>query len=261
VSTHAADSVSNASSNNLNLHISQYSLAAAVAGVSMLALVQPAAGEVVVTKKTIPIPMSPFGMPETVEISMTNNGVNDFEFNLYNDSIVDARLLLVGGARQQNGVIASYPTTNLTTYASILARGEQIGPSANFFSYSIRPLVEGSQTSGGRRQIRGHWGGNPKNHYLGVRFQMNGQTHYGWIRLTVTTNAEKNGPFLSAKITGYAYETVANKPIKAGTAATPTAEVREPRNVPHQVGPSLGMLAAGAEGMPLWRREETLPSR
>jgi hypothetical protein len=47
----------------------------------------------------------------------------------------------------------------------------------------------------------------------------------------------------------------ANKPIKAGTAATaasveqPTTGVQQLHN--QEAGPSLGMLAAGAEGMPI----------
>lgn len=55
--TQRAGSASKASSNNLNRQIAQYSLAAAVAGVGMFALVQPAAGEVVLTKKAIHIPL------------------------------------------------------------------------------------------------------------------------------------------------------------------------------------------------------------
>lgn len=69
----------------------------------------------------------------------------------------------------------------------------------------------------------------------------------------MTTDPNRHHPSMSAEITAYAYETVPNKAIKAGTAATATAVLQSP---PHQTGPSLGMLAAGAEGMPLWRREE-----
>ena len=80
-----------------------------------------------------------------------------------------------------------------------------------------------------------YWGGDPKDRYVGVRFLIGGQTHYGWIRLTVTTSTEEAAREL--RITGYAYETLANKPILAGTAATaataekPTAAVRGPENI------------------------------
>ena len=261
MSTRLTKLVRKATSNNLNRQVAQYSLAAAVAGVSMLALAAPAAGEVVVTKKTIHIPMSPWQSPETVNVSLANNGVNDIKFNLYSDTAIDSRFLLVGGARSQDGVIASY---NFTTYASVLGRGAKIGPSAFFFSYSTRPLIEGSRTSEGSKHLRGKWGGNSPNRYLGVRFQLNGQAHYGWIRLTVTTDPKLKGALLSATITGYAYETTPNKPILAGTAGTaaaarekPSAEVQLPESIQNQSGPSLGMLAAGADALPIWRREET----
>jgi mannitol-specific phosphotransferase system IIBC component len=78
--TQPTDSSKKSSSNNLNCQMAQYSLVAAVAGLGMLALAQPAAGEVVVTKKTIPIPLTSVGVPEPVKISMANNGINDFSF-------------------------------------------------------------------------------------------------------------------------------------------------------------------------------------
>ncbi len=256
MSTQPTNSVSKPSAGR-NHQIAQYSLAAAVAGVSLLALAQPAAGEVVVTKKTIHIPVSPRSMPEFVTISMANNGVDNFSFIL---SSAGVRELLVGGLNpgengSHNQIIAG---GDFYGKALALPRGAKIGPSAGsgYFS-SFFPLVEGTNASRGSFYSRGYWGGNPKNKYLGVRFQLNSQTHYGWIRLTVTTNVKSGKPSLEATITGYAYETVANKPIKAGTAAIATAEVHVPHKTQRPTGPSLGMLAAGAEGLTLWRREES----
>ena len=83
MSTQPADSIRIASSNRLNRQVAQYSLAATMAGVSMLALVAPGAAEVVITKKTIPIPLSPLGAPHPVRISMANNGMNEFTFRGY----------------------------------------------------------------------------------------------------------------------------------------------------------------------------------
>ena len=100
-----------------------------------------------------------------------------------------------------------------------------------------------------------------ERHGLGVRFQLNGQTHYGWVRLTVTSNVKLNKPTLEATITAYAYETVPNKPILAGTAEKTTAEVQVPQDIQKPGQPSLGMLALGSDALPLWRREETLTSR
>jgi hypothetical protein len=54
---------------------------------------------------------------------------------------------------------------------------------------------------------------------------------------------------ISATITAYAYETVANKPITIGS----TTEMADEPKAPN---PSLGMLAMGTDGLTLWRREE-----
>ena len=97
MSTQPTESPSKASSSNLNQQVGLYSLAAAVAGVSMLALAQPAVGEVVVTKKTIHISLAPSDMPEPVTISMANSGVDNFSFILSGGrSSRGLRQLLVG---------------------------------------------------------------------------------------------------------------------------------------------------------------------
>jgi hypothetical protein len=49
-----------------------------------------------------------------------------------------------------------------------------------------------------------------KKGYLGVRFQVSGQTHYGWIQFRTDENL-KNGT-----IVDWAYEDQADKPIRAG---------------------------------------------
>jgi hypothetical protein len=73
--------------------------------------------------------------------------------------------------------------------------------------------------------------------YLGLRFVIAGKLHYGWARLDVTGNGE--GVF-NAVLTGYAYETVANKGIVAGRTKGPAVIALEPG--------SLGALAAGHNG-------------
>jgi len=258
MSTQPTASAKKTSSNHLSRQVAQYSIAAAVAGVSMLALAAPAAGEVVVTRKTIPVPLTTLDALEPVKVSMANNGIDDFRFYLAGDT--GFRFLWVDRSNSSNGVIpsATYPAT-----AKILPRAAKIGPSADFRCCYVDVIEHSFTNTDGPRKFSGQWGGNPQNSYLGVRFLLNGQTHYGWIRLTVSTYANAGQPYMSAKITGYAYETVPNKPILAGTAATvtsasekPTAKAQAPKNIKNQAGPSLGMLAAGADALPVWRREE-----
>src|SRR5260370_35439347 len=110
-----------------------YSVAAAAAGVSMLALAQPAEGEVVVTRSNIPIPPSYYGGTQyLVPIDLNNDGITDFSFSLYvfayhafiNDLHVEPK---DGGA-----VVSSHPIGAF--YASALKPGAKIGPLAHFSS-------------------------------------------------------------------------------------------------------------------------------
>jgi len=72
--------------------------------------------------------------------------------------------------------------------------------------------------------------------YLGVRFDISGNTHYGWIQVNVP-----GGTFpTSATITGYAYEDIADKQITAGAIPEPG---------------SLALLALGAAGLAAWRKK------
>ena len=252
MTTHSADPVAKPTSKDFNRQVSLYSLAAAVAGVSILALAEPAVAEVVVTHKTIPIPLSPQGEPKPVEISLANNGIDNITFIL--NSGRSFRELNVHGVTGNDGVIDG---GTWSASAMALLPGKQIGPKNSFWYGNAR--VESSVSYPSAKIFRGYWGGNPADKYLGVRFQINGQFHYGWVRLRVTTSKQVRPPTMSAEITEYAYETKANQPINAGQ--TKTAEIRVPANIQDQSGPSLGMLADGADGLALWRREGTSTSR
>jgi hypothetical protein len=247
MSASSSHSARKASSNDFSRQSGLYSLAAAAAGVSMLALAQPAAGEVVVTKKTIPV----IG---DVSIDINHDGINDFEFYNY-FSFGSADLTVRGGLPGGGGGAF---VVGPSAYASPLMRGAQIGPAANFSPSSTFASIEkGMHLGYSNETLDGPWGGNPQNRYLGVRFRIDGQTHYGWVRLSVFTLPK--GAW-GATITAFAYETVPDKPILAGTAETSAAELKFPENIQNQRGPSLGMLAAGADSWPRWRREATSTS-
>jgi hypothetical protein len=94
-----------------------------------------------------------------------------------------------------------------------------------------------------------------KNRYLGIKFQINGQFHFGWARITVTPT--KTGFYTT--LTGYAYETIPNKPIIAGATKGPDEDDQlAPASLKTHTGEptSLGLLALGAPGLSIWRREE-----
>jgi hypothetical protein len=105
--------------------------------------------------------------------------------------------------------------------------------------------------------VGGHFA-NTNQRYLGLKFTISGQVHFGWVgfsRVTVTENGSL--PVVDATVRGFAYETLPNKPIAAGqrsefTDLVPCVQVSEGQ-------PTLECLASGWSGMSVWRNEEVSP--
>jgi hypothetical protein len=238
-------------------YLNLYSIAA---GVSILALAQPAEASVVVTNTNIAI-----NPGNSVTVDLNNDGAKDFAFAVavggYDHSFYATLAItpltggkVVGGARGALG-----------PYVSALASGASIGGAAHFSSSAVRGQVTVEHSNGGESgptstyKAYGKWTPGTSS-YIGVRFLINGTIHYGWIRLTVSRTIVFSGALrVSGTITEYAYETVANKKIGAGAttdvASRSSAHGNQSKALA-SLGPSLGMLAIGSEGLPLWRREE-----
>jgi hypothetical protein len=234
-----------------------YSLAAAAASVSALALAQPAEAEIIITNKTIPIHA---GTPVTLDLN--GDGIADFQFylrtyffhNTSNNYLYGYNLTAGGAVIGQGGLL------------SAMARGAKIGPGGPFLGSKVEHFVEVSHMcttlcSGGTRagytfdqQLDGNWAGGHPNRFVGVKFKINGKIHFGWVRLTVTVKQKGTGTgpkgSFSATITEYGYESVANKSCGAGLSGASAAVNLDEKP---SSGPSLGMLAAGADGLQVWR--------
>jgi hypothetical protein len=72
---------------------------------------------------------------------------------------------------------------------------------------------------------------------LGLKFVVHGKVHYGWARLSITLGHHRQYDDVSGTLTGYAYETVPNKPIIAGQTKGPDVITVQPG--------TLGRLARG----------------
>lgn len=234
---------------SLDSRTKSYSVAALAAGVSLLALAQPANAEVIVTKTRIPLPNL-----SAVSLDLNKDGIADFKFelNIYGD--FGAIRGYVAEQPLAGGAVVGAQGANFG-YASALLRGAKIGPSAHFDAANS-VMVErsvGSHTGDPTysRHLYGKWGGNPPNRFLGVKFLIHGATHFGWVRLTLDSSKWP----MSATITGYAYETVANRPIQAGMPPKASVDGRSEQPGKTISSRSLGALALGADGLALWRRD------
>ena len=228
-------------SESLLAHVNAYALAAGAAGVSLLAMTQPADAEIIVTQAHGNVPLNKY-----VSIDLNHDGIPDFRFLLSTFAYHTFRGTLLVQPRGAGGVIASPGG-----YAAPLSLGASIGPAQAFTKGKHLNMARSAGfdyfSSRYSRNVFGPWE-NVQSRFVGVEFLIGGETHYGWIRLTVNfTN--RTG---TATLTGYAYETVAGQSIQAGQLADKAnASVATP---------SLGLLALGSLGLEFWRRENPLLS-
>jgi hypothetical protein len=210
--------------------LNAYALAAAAAGVSALALAAPSEAKIIYTPTHQVI-----GDGSSYKLDFTGKGTteltiqNDYNYWGFHSQELAAR------QAESNQVAHNY------FGAVAMSRGQQIGPKC-VFSGGLEEMAEltGTANTSG---VFGSWI-NVNNRYLGTKFYIGGKVHYGWVRLSVQVELPRT---ITATVTGYAYETVPNKPIVAGKTSGPDVVT---------VGASLGGLAQGSAGLAPGRSKE-----
>lgn len=221
------------------------------AGMGAVTVAQSAEAKIVYTPVNTAI-----GRNTHVAIDLNNDGLPDFTFS--NFQTQNAPL---GFKTFYLQVKPDWKANRVESFHSSKGRGrncaadlpahQQVGPAAQFEASNSPVLLEESTGSAYSTVLYCQWAGSQtRKGYVGVKFNIGGQTHYGWIRLTVAG-------FSSATITGYAYETVPNKPISTGAMSGPTTigSLLPAEDLSEQPA-SLGLLALGTRGLDAWRREE-----
>jgi len=205
---------------------------------------QPAQGKVVYTLANT--------LVNSTQIDLNHDGIPDIAIGAFqgyygtHTEILDATPLVQGNAIRSNGAGAA-----AGFFGVPVGPGQKFGTTSyNGHGVFMAGFFEYSHTS-----FFGPWA-NATNRYLGIKFLINGQVHFGWARLTVTS-------IVGVTLTGYAYETIPNKAIIQGHISGPeTADAFVPANLltPGAKPATLGMLARGADGLAIWRREEVAAS-
>jgi PEP-CTERM motif len=209
-----------------------YAAAAGATGVGMLATAQLAPADIIYTP---------------ANISLQTFGPTFLDVN--NDGIVDFRFFgtITGGT----GPRGFYSTRllrasayGLNGFKGPLNRGAVIGAADSFAKSGGMATSQRLHLFSGAGTLtyrQGPWA--DVLGYLGLEFQIDGQTHFGWAELDV--NFESG----DGSILGYAYDTVAEQSLEAGqTSSTP-----EPG--------TLGLLALGSLGLGFWRRRKAVGSQ
>lgn len=214
-----------------------YATAAAAAGVGLFAATPPSQAEVVFTPAHTTITTG------TLFIDLNHDGINDFGLSIYNFGRDDRRLGVLGVTRV-NGVLG-YGSTGYPPFA--LYAGYQIGP-RGVFLHRQAPAVNVAATNG--TYVGGPFA-NVSNRFLGLKFKIDGQVHYGWAALSVKAGVSGNKPRISVTLLGYAYETIEDTTILAGQTGENVG-----RAEPGAQFATLGLLAQGAPALNLWRSDE-----
>jgi hypothetical protein len=200
---------------SLHEKLNAYALAASAAGIGILALAQPAEAKIIYTPAHHVI-----GRNARYKVDLNNDKLGDLTFvNTYGcntDYCVDGLSAIPSAGNMVQGK---------STLAYALDLGARIGPKQLFAGQ----LMALSSSSFG---TFGQWV-NVSDRYLGLKFNIKGQAHYGWLRLSVSLLGQAR---IKATVTGYAYETIPNKPIIAGKKHG-------------KDDATLGQLAQGASGL------------
>jgi hypothetical protein len=184
----------------------------------------------------------------TLPIDLNHDGVEDFSLinREYANFYYSGGFLAVHGNARESPAVLGQDNQN-GTQAFAVPLGFSVG------SYSPAEFIPVTGRFGAEmafeflsyngRGLGGHWV-NVGQKFLGFRFSINNQVHYGWARLSVDA-AFGPLPAVVAKLSGYAYESTPGKSIPAGYRGfvddSSGAEAA-------QSGGSLGMLSLGAAG-------------
>jgi hypothetical protein len=238
--------------------LSAYTSAALAAGVSLLAATRASEAKVIYTPAHTKIPFK-----SSVPLDLNHDGVADFWFR--NQTNTDhagfGSTFLSAGCLHRvktSSYVCNDPNnmvwgrgTFRVRFASALPAGYAVGPNQSYFQQAKGNTAEmarfprlGSITYS--KLSSGQWQ-YTKHRYLGLRFVIAGKIHFGWARVDVP--AIQYGQGLVAVITGYAYETIPDKPIITGKTKGPDVITIQPA--------TLGHLAAGASAIPVWRVKQT----
>ena len=172
----------------------------------------------------------------SLAIDLNHDGVNDFNFIQQSHRYIDwDRIWLSATALGSNDVAKG------SKGARALSKGAPIGKQLKFGPGSLMAgtyhdfYVESGHQS---QFFYGSWVN--RDRYLGLEFQLDGSTHFGWAEFNVTWS----DLFLTATLEGYAYDTVPGQGLLAGQ----TSDTPEPG--------TLGLLALGSLGLGFWRRKK-----
>jgi hypothetical protein len=231
-------------------HLDGYQLAACATGVALLACSCPADAAPICGSLSVTLPRT-----ETYSFNPAHEKVAPFDIaHTFNEI----------SSHTQSQMARAFFTPNTPDAKTMLstnglpvelAAGVSIGPGGKFGKGAGYGLLFGYYY---RNRLTGNFPNNQSG-YVGFQFSQSGQIHYGWLRVRVA-NLSDNYPALL--LSEFGYESAPNTAITAGSCAASANAMPASVSLPEssaeeQKSPtaSLGLLALGSEGLPLWRQK------
>jgi hypothetical protein len=227
---------------------------AAAASAGLLSTARPAEAQIVYTPSNTPMAIAKLNQGLAItSLDLNNDGTADFAFGMvsttqFSQSGTMTRFkvyLKVDPKRKGNQAVQGKQAGT----ASAVPAGANIGPQDKFGSGGLYLAIKSFKGNAYRNS--GTWQ-KVEYAYVGLKFLINGQVHYGWARIKFPYPGGIGFP----SIYGYAYESTPNKPIVAGQTSG-TEQTTTNATTPA----SLGMLATGASAVNLWRGSNSVNVR
>lgn len=157
------------------------------------------------------------------DFDIDGDGTNELGFYVYSSSGNGYATLRLSTSSTINAIRGTQSSSFSTPEVRVLNSGDSIRPAANDWrtdSYQYLGIYTGPST------IYGNWNG-VADKYMAIQFEISGQTHYGWVRMTVTPGSD------TLIIKDYAYNSSPGLGLTAGEGLLPTSvnslEVQNPQ--------------------------------
>lgn len=188
-------------SKSVRQHLNRFAMAAVLAAVGLLSLAWPAEAKVVYTPVNVTISGN-----GSISLDLNHDGITDFVIRSVSlVTVCGDRGGLIGSTKitpkTGNGIVVSH-----LNFAELLGSGIPIGAGADFYKAQA-VVTQFFLCSSGTHTADG---------YLGLEFQINGQTHYGWARVAIYAYYTYFRHVMRTTLLDFAYETIPGLAIKTG---------------------------------------------
>jgi len=154
------------------------------------------------------------GIPNSFDIDFNGDMTPEFQLKMYYSSATTMTFARVYPQSSLNEVMA-------TSYVDVLNLNNTISAGQSFYNagsvveiddweLDMLELYTGTTTT-----TWGKWGGTNTDKYIGVKFNLSGNTHYGWIRVDADLSQTSSNNW-SITIKDFAYQSTPDSSILAG---------------------------------------------